>query len=111
MQKCFHLKNCFFGEGTTNVFFGLKKKSARISFVGCTRLIHYRLLDLVYFSFIFPSTTCTDNYVGETVRGLPKLAVDHTGRDTKMHIIRHWLNSDHETVNIDHFKMEFQQYL
>ena len=55
--------------------------------------------DLVHFGGC-PSTTCTDSYIGETARGLPNRGVNHTGRDTKMHIIRHCLNSDHEAVNI-----------
>ena len=31
--------------------------------------------------------------------------MDHAGRDTKFHIIRHYLNSNHETVNIENFKI------
>ena len=30
--------------------------------------------------------------------------MDHAGRDTNSHIVRHCLNSNHETVNIENFK-------
>ena len=60
--------------------------------------------DLVYFSRC-PSLYCTYSYIGETTRRLNKRAMDHAGRDTKFHIIRHYLNSNHETVNIENFKI------
>ena len=50
-------------------------------------------------------TSCTDSYIGETARHLSERVVDHAGRDTTSHIVRHCLNSNHETVNIEHFKM------
>ena len=31
--------------------------------------------------------------------------MDHVGRDTKLHIDKHCLNSNDETVNIDYFKI------
>ena len=60
--------------------------------------------DLVYFSRC-PSTNCTDNYKGEGARRLSERVVDNAGRDTKSHIVRHCLNSNHEKVNIEHFKI------
>ena len=59
--------------------------------------------DLVYFRC--PSTDCTDSYIGETARCLSEGVMDHAGRDTKSHIIRHCLNSNHGTVNIENFKI------
>ena len=44
--------------------------------------------DLVFFSRC-PSLYYTDSYIGET----------------KSHIVRHYLNSNHETVNIENFKI------
>ena len=60
--------------------------------------------DLVYFSRC-PSTSGTDRYVGETAWRLSERVVDHAGRDTKSHIVRHCLHSNRETVNIEHFKI------
>ena len=60
--------------------------------------------DLVYFSRC-PSTDCTDSYIGETARHLSERVMDHAGRDTKSHIVRHCLNSYHGTVNIENFKI------
>ena len=56
---------------------------------------------LVYFSRC-PSTTCTDSYMGQKARRLSERAVDPAGRDNKSHIVRHCLNSNHETVNIEY---------
>ena len=49
-------------------------------------------LDLVYFSRC-PSTDCTGSYIGETARRLSERVMDPAGRDTKLHIVRHCLNS------------------
>ena len=60
--------------------------------------------DLVYCSRC-PSTDCTDSYIGETARRLSERVMDHAGRDTKSHIFRHCLNSNHGTVSIENFKI------
>ena len=60
--------------------------------------------NLVYFSRC-PPTSCTDSYIGETVRRLSERVVDHDGRDMKSHIFSHCLHSNHETINIEHFKI------
>ena len=60
--------------------------------------------DLVYFSRC-PSTDFADSHIGETARRLSERVMDHAGRDTKSHIVRHGLNSDHQTVNIENFKI------
>ena len=60
--------------------------------------------DLVYFSRC-PPAACADSYIGETARHLSERIVDQAGRDTKPHIVRHCLNSNHETVNNEHFKI------
>ena len=49
--------------------------------------------------------SCTDSSIGETARRLSVRAVDHDGRDMKSHIFRHRLYSNHETINIEHFKI------
>ena len=58
----------------------------------------------IYFSRC-PSTNQADSYIEETARRLSERVLDHAGRDTKSHIVRHCLNSNHETVNIEHFKI------
>ena len=49
--------------------------------------------------------SCNDSYIRETARRLSERIMNHAGRDTKSHIVRHCLNSNHETVNIEHFKI------
>ena len=65
--------------------------------------------DLAYLSRC-PSTDCPDSYIGETARRLSERAMDHADRDTKSHIVRHFLNSKHETVNIENFKILKMRY-
>ena len=49
--------------------------------------------------------TCTDSYIGETARRISKIVAGHAGGDMKSHIFRNCLNYDHDTVNIEHFKI------
>ena len=70
------------------------KLSSQFNIKGDTNKQHKH--DLVYFSR-FPLTDCTDSYIGETARRLSERVMDHTGRDTKSHTVRHGLNSNHET--------------
>ena len=58
----------------------------------------------IYFSSC-PCMDCTDSYIRETARRLSERVMDHAGRDTKSHIVRHGLNSNNETVNIENFKI------
>ena len=60
--------------------------------------------DLVYFSRC-PSTTYTDSYIGQTAKRLNERLVDHSGRGTKAHVVRHCFNTNHETVNSEHFNI------
>ena len=94
------------------------KHDVRIILTGTKFISHFNIKndtnkqhkhDLVYFSRC-PSTGCTDSYIGETARRLSERVMDHTGRDTKSHIFRHSLNSNHGTVNIENFKKRFYPY-
>ena len=65
--------------------------------------------DLVYFSRC-PSTDCTDSYIGDTARRVSESVMDHAARDTKSHIVRHCLNSNHGTVNIENLRILNKEY-
>ena len=43
--------------------------------------------------------------MGEIAYHLSEQVVDHTGGDAKSHIVRHCLNFNHETGNIEHLKI------
>ena len=60
--------------------------------------------DLVYFSRS-PSTTCADSYIAETAMPPSERVGYHDGRVMKPHVVRHCLNSNHKTVNTEHFKI------
>ena len=47
----------------------------------------------------------TNTYIGETAKRLSEGVMDLAGRDTKSHIIRRYLNSNHETGNIENVKI------
>ena len=53
----------------------------------------------------------TDSYIGEIARHLNECVVDHGGKDTKSHIVKHCLNSDQEAVNIENFKILNMGYI
>ena len=65
--------------------------------------------DLVYFSRC-SSTKFTDIYIGETTRRLSERVMDNAVRETKSLIVRHGLNSNHETVNIENLKILNMMY-
>ena len=64
---------------------------------------------LVYFSRC-SSTDCADSYIGKAGRHLSERVMDYAGRETNSHIVRHYLNSNHETVNIENFKILNMEY-
>ena len=82
-----------------------EKHDIRIILTGTKLRLHFnikddtnkqRKLDLVYFSRC-PSMDCADSYIGETARS--------ASNDTKLHIVKLGLNSNHKTVNIGNFKI------
>ena len=60
--------------------------------------------DRVYLSSC-PSSTCNDCYIGEKGRRLSERVLDHSGKDTKSHFLRHSFIAIHETVDIGHFQI------
>ena len=52
-----------------------------------------------------PSTDCTDSWIGQTAGHLSERVMDDAGRDTKSHIVRHCLDTNHETVNTENSKI------
>ena len=98
---------------TSTKKFSPDKHDVRIILTGTKLSSHFNIKDdttkqhkhdLVYFSRC-PSTDCTDSFIGETARRLSERVMDHAGRDTKSHIVRQCLNSNHETFNIENFKI------
>ena len=77
------------------------KLSPQLNFKDDTNKQHKH--DLGYLSRC-PSTDCSDSYVGETAKSISGHVIDHAGIDTKLHVVRHCLNSNQETVNIENLK-------
>ena len=56
--------------------------------------------DLVYYSRC-PEPTCKEeDYLVETGRSIIERSADHCGKDKQSHLLRHALNSNHKTVNL-----------
>ena len=89
---------CFqtFDEGCKSLYKITNKITRSLNIFLCNDLVH---------SSRCLSTNCTDGYIRETARCLSERIMDDTGRDTKSHIVRHCLNSNHGTVSIENFKI------
>ena len=116
------LKLPFKCEEGTNLIKSIKTTSrkalpenhhVRIVFTGTKLSSHFNIKDetnkqhkhdLVYLSSC-PSSTCNNCYIGETGRRLSERVLDHSGKDTKSHVLRHSFTAKHETVDIGHFQI------
>ena len=116
------LKLPFKGEEGTNLIKSIKTTSrkalpenhhVRIVFTGTKLSSHFNIKDetnkqhkhdLVYLSS-FPSSTCNNCYIGETGRRLSERVLDHSGKDTKSHVLKYSFTAKHETVDIGHFQI------
>ena len=52
-----------------------------------------------------PNEICTDNYIGESGRRILGRIKYHNGRDLKLHILRHSVESGHANVSYENFKI------
>ena len=48
--------------------------------------------DVIYYRKC-PAENCVDDYIGETARRANERIVDHTGRDTYSHLLKHGIDS------------------
>ena len=63
-----------------------------------------QLNNLVYSSSC-PSSTCNNCYISETGRRLNERVLDHSGKDTKSHVVKHSFTANHKIVNMEHFNI------
>ena len=45
-----------------------------------------------------PAENCVDDYIGETARRVNERIVDHTGRHTNSHLLKHSIESGHKPL-------------
>ena len=57
-----------------------------------------------------PSSTCNDCYISEKGRRLSDRELDHSGKVTKSHFLRHSFTANHEAVDIGHFQILNREY-
>ena len=60
--------------------------------------------DVVYYAKC-PVEQCTEDYTGETGRRLIERLKDHSGKDSKAHLFKHAMQTNHKTVTLDDFKI------
>ena len=65
--------------------------------------------DIVY-KVTCPEVHCNEVYIGETGRRLKERINDHAGRDSKSHVLKHSLQCNHPSVNIDDFEIISSNY-
>ena len=52
-----------------------------------------------------PEEKCTEDYTGETGRHLIEHVKDHSDKDSKSHLFKHSMETNHKTVTLDDFKI------
>ena len=60
--------------------------------------------DLIYHGHC-PIKECPDNYIGETERRISERIIDHQGRDTHSHLLKHAIEANHRHVTGENFKI------
>ena len=60
--------------------------------------------DVVYYAKC-PEEQCTEDYTGETGRPLIERVKDHSGKDSKSHLFKHAMETNHKMVTLDDFKI------
>ena len=60
--------------------------------------------DIVYHSFC-SAENCNENYIGESARRLDKRIKDHNGRDRNSHLFEHSVESRHDPVLENDFRI------
>ena len=60
--------------------------------------------DVVYYAKC-PEEQCTEGYTGETGRHLIERVKDHSGKDSKSHLFKHLVETNHKMVTLDDFKI------
>ena len=57
-----------------------------------------------------PEEQCTEDYTGETDRYLIERVKDHSGKDSKSHLFKQAMETNHKTVTLDDFKIIGKRY-
>ena len=65
--------------------------------------------DVVYYTKC-PEEQCTEDYTGETGRCLIQRVEDNSGKDSKSHLFKHAMETDHKTVTLDDFRITGKGY-
>ena len=60
--------------------------------------------DLVYYTNC-AEESCSDDYVGEMARRICERVLDHSGRDTNSHILKHQIEKEHPYPQYENFKV------
>ena len=67
-------------------------------------MCYYAEIDVIYPGKC-PAKNCVDDYIGETARRVNERIVDHTGRDTNSHLLKHSIESGHKPSEVVDYKI------
>ena len=60
--------------------------------------------NVVYYA-LCPEEQCREDYTGKTGKRLIECVKDHSGKDLKSHLSKHFVETNHKTVTLDDFKI------
>ena len=86
----------------TQTTFTCQKLSTQFNIKGKTKFEQKH--DVIYFGKC-PERNCTNNYLGESARGISEQIIDHGGRDQKSYLFRQCVVNDHLNASYDDFKI------
>ena len=85
----------------TVVFTGSKLSS---KFQVKDRAIFSHNHDIIYHGSS-PENVCPDNYIGETARRISERVLDHTGKDINSHLYKHSIETGHQTLEVNNYRI------
>ena len=92
---------------TTCIAYSETKLSSRFQLKDQTKKDHQN--HVVYYAKC-PEEQCTEDCNGETGRCLIERVKDHSGKDLKSHLFKHFVETHHKMVTLDDFKIIKKHY-
>ena len=85
----------------------------RVVFTGSKLSSKFQIKDKTIFShnhdIIYhgncPENGCADNYIGETIKRISERVLDHTGKNVNSHFYKHSIETGHQTLEINDYRI------
>ena len=96
------LSNVLTNRHVTKIVYTGKNTGSFLSIKDETKKQHQH--GLIYYTEC-PESTCSESYIGEVASRLQERVDEHTGKDSKSHMLQHKYQSGHTAVSIDNFRI------